>query len=156
EEEEDEDDDEGDDEEEEEEDEEEEEEDEDDDEGDDDDDDDDDDDEDGESESESGSDEDEDEEDRVECEGIGPQLVVYPNPVVGGTLHIHLGLQDTELGGEVTLFSFMGIPLLNWTIPSGLEGIYQFSVDVSMVPPGTYTLSWSSATWLVEETIIIP
>ena len=66
------------------------------------------------------------------------------------------GLQGAALGGEVTLFSFMGIPLLNWTIPSGLEGIYQFSVDVSMVPPGTYTLSWSSATWLVEETIIIP
>ncbi len=90
------------------------------------------------------------------CEGSGPQLYVFPNPVTTDNLTIHLGLQDTDLAGDITLFSFMGIPLFTWTIPPGLAGEYQFTFDASMIPSGTYNLSWTSAEWSVDTTIVFP
>jgi hypothetical protein len=90
------------------------------------------------------------------CEGSGPQLYVFPNPVTTDKLTIHLGLLDTDLAGDITLFSFMGIPLFTWTIPPGMAGEYQFTFDASMIPPGSYNLSWTSADWNVDTTIIFP
>jgi hypothetical protein len=92
----------------------------------------------------------------IECEGTGPQMYVFPNPVTTDNLTIHIGFDTEDLVGEITLFNFMGTPLFSWIIPPGMAGIYQFTFNASMVPTGTYNLSWSSSEWEVNTTIVFP